>query len=62
MERLRRPLAIVAIVAGVALAAVSAGPLAWGLGVLVAVAMIVVGFGVLTDRRPPEMRARRVVR
>lgn len=57
-EKMRRSLAWLSVVVGVALGAVSAGPLAWGLGCFVAVGLIVHGWYVLTDRRPqaPEVR------
>lgn len=55
-EKLRRPLAVAAMIVGAALAVASAGPLSWGLGVFVAVALLVGGWIVLTDRRPEYMR------
>lgn len=54
MERLRRPLAGASMVAGVLLGLVSAGPLSWGLGVVVSIVLMVGGWSVLTDRRPPR--------
>jgi hypothetical protein len=58
-EKMRRALAWAAVAVGVALGFVSAGPLTWGLGVVVAVALVVGGAAVLTDRRPAHVRAGR---
>lgn len=55
-EKMRRRVAALVLVMGVVLALVSAGPLSWGLGALVALGMIVGGWHVLTDPRPRELR------
>lgn len=47
------------LAAGVLLAVVSAGPLGWGLGAVVAVVLILQGWVMLTDRRPEQVRTRR---
>lgn len=58
-ERMRRPLAVAACVAGALLGAASVTVWTWGLGVLAALALFVAGWVVLTDRRPAHMRAGR---
>jgi hypothetical protein len=55
----RRRVGAALMVAGVVLGAASAGPLSWGLGVLVAVAAIVGGWELATDRRADSVRAKR---
>lgn len=58
LEKMRRPLAVVAIVLGVVLALASAGPLSWGFGAVVGALVVVAGYAVLTDPRPEEIRRR----
>jgi hypothetical protein len=47
-EMVEKTAGAVALVSGIALGVVSAGPLTWGLGVLVAVVLIVAGVAGLT--------------